>query len=441
MCSFLILFSIVFMDGMCWGTQPVHLSTRFTRMFEPDWCPPTQTSPCLVYVTAAKDMSSSAIVNYHTTETTELATTDTYVYYDTVSHGDVKSGSTPPHAMQAKGFNHIFDAVRKYTLRRIHSTQLTGLLPNATYYFVVGNKDIGFSKEKKLRTLPALGDDRDITFLEGGDSGRMPNFPPLLEEAAKFDPAFMVFGGDIAYANAIPACYRLWDHWFILLDQYLNIADHGLVQIIAAPGNHETGGWLLQDKYTVPHYYNYLPFDGIDTPTKRLSYHAHYFGKTLVVALDSGHDKPWGGEQLKFLQNTFSEFANQTKKFAFYHSPLWPSRKPFDWWPGVAGRKIWMPEFDKAKLTAGFEHHEHSMKRTKFMINGVENANGTIYLGDGCMGVPVRGNGEGSYIAKFKQVQHIWKVQMYQNLIRYTALGVGGTIEDRVEQTVYPENN
>lgn len=41
-------------------------------------------------------------------------------------------------------------------------------------------------------------------------------------------------------------------------------------------------------------------------------------------------------------------------------------------------------------MTIGFENHDHSYKRSKFIRNNtaVEDTNAPIYIGDGCWGVP-----------------------------------------------------
>ncbi len=38
------------------------------------------------------------------------------------------------------------------------------------------------------------------------------------------------------------------------------------------------------------------------------------------------------------------------------------------------------------KLKIGFENHDHGYKRTKRLKGGQEDVNGTLYIGDGCLG-------------------------------------------------------
>jgi hypothetical protein len=43
--------------------------------------------------------------------------------------------------------------------------------------------------------------------------------------------------------------------------------------------------------------------------------------------------------------------------------------------------------FDKYHVKAVFENHEHQYKKTFPLLNNTVNPNGTIYFGDGAMGI------------------------------------------------------
>jgi hypothetical protein len=53
----------------------------------------------------------------------------------------------------------------------------------------------------------------------------------------------------------------------------------------------------------------------------------------------------------------------------------------------VRARQVWVPHFDAANLDASFEHHVHTMKRTRPMRGSAYHPHGTTYLGDGNWGV------------------------------------------------------
>ena len=126
-------------------------------------------------------------------------------------------------------------------------------------------------------------------------------------------------------------------------------------------------------------------------------YHRKEIGKSiLIVALDSGHVVDFAGAQATWLEETLSQSPHITFKFASYHVPLYPSAliggKTWDddqTSANARGRKIWVPIFDKYGLTAGFENHVHSFKRSAPMLNSraKKDGRGVVYFGDGCWGV------------------------------------------------------
>jgi len=55
------------------------------------------------------------------------------------------------------------------------------------------------------------------------------------------------------------------------------------------------------------------------------------------------------------------------------------------------GIKEWIARFDKYNFQAIYENHVHAFKRTKSIKYGMEDINGTIYLGDGNWGANFHG--------------------------------------------------
>jgi hypothetical protein len=53
---------------------------------------------------------------------------------------------------------------------------------------------------------------------------------------------------------------------------------------------------------------------------------------------------------------------------------------------GEQNRKHWVPLFERYRVDAVFEHHDHTYKRTHPLIDSRPNANGVPYLGDGSWG-------------------------------------------------------
>ncbi len=112
------------------------------------------------------------------------------------------------------------------------------------------------------------------------------------------------------------------------------------------------------------------------------------FGSYMsIFLLDSSHTHPVGGTQTAWLAQALRERKEIPNKFAIYHVPAYPSVHSLSEEVGTEIRKCWVPLFEKYNLTAAFENHEHTYKRTYPLINGKIVEKGVIYIGDGSWAV------------------------------------------------------
>ncbi|CAD8128926.1 unnamed protein product [Paramecium sonneborni] len=59
-----------------------------------------------------------------------------------------------------------------------------------------------------------------------------------------------------------------------------------------------------------------------------------------------------------------------------------------DFWDNlIQARTFWVPLFDKYEFVGAFENHVHQYKRTFPLKNNTKSENGTVYFGDGSMGI------------------------------------------------------
>ena len=86
-------------------------------------------------------------------------------------------------------------------------------------------------------------------------------------------------------------------------------------------------------------------------------------------------------------------------------------------------------------MTTAFEHHDHAFKRTQLLRENKADPHGTLYLGDGCWGMPARKVDAELrwYEAKSASVQHFWCVDVSRSRVEYRAVNKTGEIFD-----VYP---
>ena len=132
----------------------------------------------------------------------------------------------------------------------------------------------------------------------GGDIGLTEHGRILFRNMADILPDLMIFGGDIAYDNAMTYCYTPWDNFYSLIDR-VN-ANGRLVPFILALGNHDIG-WnsyarIPREKPTTagPWYFAYNPQhfapgtnDRIPTVEDRVPHGYHIIGRNIIITLDS----------------------------------------------------------------------------------------------------------------------------------------------------------
>ena len=100
-------------------------------------------APRHVYLTWQGDTSRTMTVNYQTLEPTETST----VYFDTKPRNGRPGNTAPRRPAAAHQIPGLADG------RKIHWVELTGLKPGATYYFIAGDPEHGFTAERKFRTV------------------------------------------------------------------------------------------------------------------------------------------------------------------------------------------------------------------------------------------------------------------------------------------------
>lgn len=376
-------------------------------------------APRHVYLTWQGDTSRTMTINYQTFERAAAST----VYYDTKSRG----GRHTEYRYQAKGTAHQIPDLPDG--RMVHWVELTKLSPGKTYYFIAGDPEHGFTAERKFRTV-ASGS-QDLRFVVGGDMGVDAAVARLLQHAARLSPAFGLVGGDIAYANDMITNYARWDAW---LDHWETnmITPAGLtIPMVLAIGNHEIRrGATTLSPTNAQFYFGYFAQD------RERSYRVATFGQNLALfLLDTGHAAAHDGEQAAWLDAQLAARARVPHRMAAYHVPLYPSNRAYDGGGSVKGREVWLPIFDRHRLTTAFEHHDHTFKRTHLLRKNQPDPNGTLYLGDGCFGMSARPVDKELrwYQAKAASLQHFWCVDVTRRRVEYRAYDLDGNVFD-----VYP---
>ncbi len=269
---------------------------------------------------------------------------------------------------------------------KVFRAELTGLTPGTNYQLRIGRN----SPTYRFRTMPAKATDA-ISFISGGDCGINKHAVANNIQAARQDPMFALIGGDLAYENGTNI-----DASLTFLRNYSRTMvgrDGRLIPLVATIGNHEVDGGYDKPRTKAPFFY--ALFDGLYPDT---GYNTLDFGDYLsLVLLDSGHTSPIGGEQTSWLNKVLADRVDHPHVIAVNHVPAYPSfrnmastqanNEPAKKGTGEENREHWTPLFDKHRVPVVLEHHDHTFKRTKPLIDGMPNDDGVLYLGDGSWGM------------------------------------------------------
>jgi hypothetical protein len=263
---------------------------------------------------------------------------------------------------------------------KVFRAELTNLLPGTTYQFRIGKQ----SPTYRFQTMPAKATDT-IHFISGGDCGVNVHAIANNIQAARQDPMFAVVGGDLGYDNGRSIEISL--AFLRNYSKHMIGRDGRLIPMVTCIGNHEVDGGYNKPRAKAPFYY--ALFDGLFRET---GFATLDFGDYLsLVLLDTAHTTPIGGEQTDWLEKMLKARADHPNVFVVNHVPAYPSYRRSEGLDGKAGtgegnRKHWVPLFQKYRVPVVLEHHDHTFKRTKPLLDGLAHDNGVLYLGDGSWG-------------------------------------------------------
>jgi acid phosphatase type 7 len=267
-----------------------------------------------------------------------------------------------------------------FTDYKVYRAELTGLEAGCDYWFRIGSH----SPKYRFRTMPAKAVN-PINFISGGDCGVNAHTIANNIQAARQDPMFAIVGGDLGYDNGRSVDVSL--AFIRNYSKHMIGKDGRLIPMITCIGNHEVDGGYGKPRSQAPFFY--ALFDGLFTDA---GYASLDFGDYLsIVLLDTAHTTPIEGEQTEWLEETLEERKDHPNVMVVNHVPAYPSFRNYQGsnekeGTGEGNRKHWVPLFEKYRVPVVLEHHDHTFKRTKPLLNGLVHDNGVLYLGDGSWG-------------------------------------------------------
>ena len=284
--------------------------------------------------------------------------------------------------------------------RVIHRVELTGLEPATKYRFRMP----GVDQPYKFRTMPDNANE-PIRFITGGDTSTGDEFRKTNQAAALYDPEFIAWGGDLAYANGDPRRIYRWYSWFEDIMETLITPSNRVIPVLVTIGNHEVfrlsrldrengndttwpmRKWGLEDGRAT-FFETFFAMPGLK------GWGLLDFGDYMsIFLLDTDHGKGStvaGEPQTVWLEKTLKERRHIPHLFPVYHVPAYSSVRGIDGAGKERIRENWVPLFEENGVRVVFENHDHAYKRTYPMKNERISPNGIVFMGDGAWGVGPR---------------------------------------------------
>jgi hypothetical protein len=385
-------------------------------------------------LTWRQDPTTTQVIDWHQVGA-EAATPATFVYREAASDGAAEWVEAKPEA--ARDF--------PFSARKIHRVELTGLRPDTRYEFRIGDGAGPGAMVKAFRTLPATLAE-PLLVAVGGDMmhGDGTVFAQMNRVVAKQDPAFIIWGGDLAYEDGMPEKVGRMERYVDIMTETLVTDDGRVIPVVVGVGNHEVRGgyyyntplgkdgavWPATDEARAefaPYFYALWAFPG------HPGYGVLDIGDyASILMLDTDHSGPIAGEQTEWLARALRARDAVPHLLPVYHVPGYPSVRAFSGGVSRRVRAHWVPLFDEAAVRVAFENHDHAYKRTKALRGGEPHVDGVTYVGDGAWGVGLRDQVEGlPYVAEKAKVHHAIMITLHRDRIDGESVSAAGEVFDR----------
>ncbi|MEM6397941.1 MAG: metallophosphoesterase family protein [Bacteroidota bacterium] len=330
------------------------------------------------------DPATSMVIGFHW-----MSGQSPLVLYDTENHGNYAAAyryrQAPDKTVMAKGN------------MRTCFVRLRNLDPGTVYHFLVVDSE-GQSRPLSFETVPARSD-RRLSLISGGDSRNNRAAAQAANKmVSRLRPHAVLFSGDMTAHDAAGE----WAAW--LDDWQLTISHDGrCYPIVTARGNHEMSNESLVELFDLP------------SPD---NYYALSMGGNLLRVYTLNTLAPTEGTQKSWLEQDLIRSSSATWRIAQYHHAMRPHTimKP----ERNDLVKAWAPLFNRHKVQLAIEGDSHVAKITWPISpkrSGQEgfvrdDENGTVYIGEGCWGAPLRTNNDDKPWTRasgsFNQMKWLW---------------------------------
>ncbi len=241
-----------------------------------------------------------------------------------------------------------------------HVIRLTGLQPNTRYFYRVRYSDFALASYDFL-TARAPGDDGPIELIMFADNQDGPeHFRELATQMAKYDPDFMLHGGDVVQNGT------RWDYRETFFSPYFGLGNYAAM--LMGAGNHETYSSGIFTSAAA----RALWEEYVDQPDDEHCFGVRW-GALFVMVIDTEKPHAFGSPQYGCIEENLKSEASRTATFRvalFHRAPL------IEWWDSVAGepstvtffgfemdapdvREFLAPLFERHRVQLVFNGHNH----------------------------------------------------------------------------------
>lgn len=271
--------------------------------------------------------------------------------------------------------------------------RLTGLSPNTNYYFRTCD-DAGCGERYYFRTAPATA--QPMTFIAGGDSRTNRSARQQGNRlVAKMRPHFVAFSGDFTDNHTVTQWREWLADWALTYSTTtINGTSYKQVHpIIPTTGNHESSDLLFVCRIFG------VDSDGNGACSTRDAWGAFNIAGNLIrlysLSTEFGSSS-YANEraaQFAWLADDLSEHYDDIHwRIAQYHVPMYPRTSSK---PGSSVARAWADTFYDYSVNLVIESDTHLAKYTRPVrplgsSDYVEDESGTVYIGEGAWGAPLR---------------------------------------------------
>lgn len=311
------------------------------------------------------DPATSMVIGWN-----QASGTNPILYYSTTDFGT---------DIQSYDFSQMSDRVVVARGMNNHFARLQNLIPATTYYFIIADSE-GINKRLSFRTLPDNNCER-LSIIAGGDSRNYRNARRNANKlVGKLKPHVVLFGGDMTGGDNATQWRGWFDDW-----QHTITSEGRLTPIVVTRGNHEYSNKTLVDLFDVEE-------SGL--------YYALNFGGDLMRVYTLNSLISRGGNQKAWLEDDLAAHTHVRWKSAQYHFAIRPhTRKKREQNDQL---KLWGNLFHEYGVNLVVESDAHCVKTT-YPVRPSRGAGsdegfvrddqtGTVYVGEGCWGAPLRRN-------------------------------------------------